>query len=278
MEIISTIADLRARLAHEPEVAFVPTMGNLHEGHIALVELAKQHAALVVVSIFVNPLQFGPHEDFANYPRTFDADCAKLQEAGAQIVFAPTHEDLYPVPQQVTVEPPPIANELCGAHRPGHFCGVATVVLKLFNIVQPKVAVFGQKDYQQLHVIRQMVQQLNVPVQIVAGETVRAADGLALSSRNGYLTPEQRAEAPRLYRTLQQIAQAIHSGANDFPALEAEAAADLLAHGWGVDYVSVRGQDTLAPVVPENGPWVVMAAAHLGNTRLIDNIEILLSK
>jgi len=276
MQVIPTIASLRERLSREPGVAFVPTMGNLHEGHLALVELARQHGRCVVVSIFVNPLQFGPQEDFASYPRTFDVDCAKLEAAGVDVVFAPAPQELYPVAQQVTVEPPPIAAELCGAYRPGHFRGVATVVQKLFNIVQPQVAVFGKKDYQQLHVVRAMAQQLNVPVEIVGAETTRAADGLALSSRNGYLTPEERAEAPRLYRSLQHIAQALRSGARDFSALEAAASADLSAHGWRVDYASVRAQATLAPARPEDRLLAVLAAAHLGQTRLIDNVEVAL--
>jgi len=276
MQVISTIPSLRKRLSRESGVAFVPTMGNLHEGHLALVELARQHGRCVVVSIFVNPLQFGPQEDFASYPRTLAADCAKLEAAGVDVVFAPAPEELYPVAQQVTVEPPPIAAELCGAYRPVHFRGVATVVQKLFNIVQPQIAVFGKKDYQQLYVVRAMAQQLNVPVEIVGAETTRAADGLALSSRNGYLTPDERAEAPRLYRSLQHIAQALCSGARDFPALEAAAAADLAAHGWRVDYVSVRAQATLAPACPEDRLLAVLAAAHLGPTRLIDNVEIAL--
>ncbi|MHB1590548.1 MAG: pantoate--beta-alanine ligase, partial [Sulfuricella sp.] len=182
MQIISTTQELRDRLKSEPSVAFVPTMGNLHQGHLALVRQAREHGRCVVVSLFVNPLQFGPNEDFANYPRTFEQDCEKL--AGlADVVFAPTVADLYPEPQQVFVEPPPVAGELCGVFRPGHFRGVATVVLKLFNIVQPQAAVFGKKDYQQLHVIRALVRQLNLPLEIVAGETLRAGDSLTLSSR-----------------------------------------------------------------------------------------------
>jgi len=276
MQVISTIPSLRERLSRETGIAFVPTMGNLHDGHLALVDVARQHGRCVVVSIFVNPLQFGPTEDFASYPRTLAADCAKLSATGVDVVFAPAPEELYPVPQQVTVEPPAIAAELCGAYRPGHFRGVATVVQKLFNIVQPQIAVFGKKDYQQLHVVRAMAQQLNVPVEIVGAETTRADDGLALSSRNGYLTPDERAEAPRLYRNLQNIVQALRSGARDFPALEAAAATDLAAHGWRVDYVSVRAQATLAPARPDDRLLAVLAAAHLGQTRLIDNVEVAL--
>ena len=202
MEIISSISVLRETLQGRQPVAFVPTMGNLHEGHIALVEQARRHGRSVVVSIFVNPLQFGAGEDLANYPRTLEQDCRKLQAAGADIVFTPSAQELFPTPQQFQVEPPPIASELCGAFRPGHFRGVATIVLKLFNIVQPACAVFGKKDYQQLFIIRGMVREFDLPLEIVAGETVRAEDGLALSSRNGYLTPEERTEAPRLYRNL----------------------------------------------------------------------------
>jgi len=274
MQVISSLSSLRERLTRESGIALVPTMGNLHEGHLALVKLARQHGRCVAVSIFVNPLQFGPSEDFASYPRTFDADCAKLDEAGTDVVFAPTADEMYPVPQQVAVEPPPIAGELCGAHRPGHFRGVATVVLKLLNMVQPQVAVFGKKDYQQLHIVRAMARQLNVPVEIVAGETMRAADGLALSSRNGYLTSQERAEAARLQRNLQRLAQEIRSGSRDFKTMEAEAAADLAAHGWRVDYVAVRAQETLAAATSEDTQLVVLAAAYLGKTRLIDNVEI----
>jgi pantoate--beta-alanine ligase len=273
MQIIPTIRELRQRLKSESSVAFVPTMGNLHEGHLALVKQARAHGRCVAVSIFVNPLQFGPSEDFAKYPRTFEADCAKL-EGLADIVFAPVPEELYPAPQQVTVEPPPIANELCGAFRPGHFRGVATVVLKLFNIVQPHAALFGKKDYQQLHVIRAMVRDLNVPVEIVAGETVRAEDGLALSSRNGYLSPAERAEVPRLYRNLVRIGDAIRQGESDFASLETAAVADLDANGWRVDYISARNADTLQPAAAGDKRLVILGAAWLGKTRLIDNLEI----
>ncbi|MEW6561891.1 MAG: pantoate--beta-alanine ligase [Pseudomonadota bacterium] len=274
MEIISSVAALRARLQREPRIALVPTMGNLHEGHLDLVRIARQHADCVVVSIFVNPLQFGANEDFGKYPRTLQADCEKLARVGAQVVFAPSEADLYPVPQTVTVEPPPVAAELCGAFRPGHFRGVATVVLKLFNIVQPHVAVFGKKDYQQLYVIRQMTEQLNVPVTIVGGETVRATDGLALSSRNQYLSAVERSEAIRLYRILESIRQAVGQGARNFAALEAEAMSALQAHGWQVDYVAIRSRATLMPPQSDETALVVLGAARLGQTRLIDNLEI----
>lgn len=273
MQIITTIQQLRDRLKAEPSVAFVPTMGNLHEGHLSLARQARQHGKCVVVSIFVNPIQFGPGEDFDRYPRTLEADCAKL-EGLADAVFAPAVAEVYPVPQQVFIEPPAVASELCGAFRPGHFRGVATVVLKLFNMVQPHAALFGKKDYQQLHVIRALVQQLNLPVEVVAAETERAADGLALSSRNGYLSPAERSEAVRLYRNLSRIRQSILSGETDFPALAAAVQAELEAHGWRVDYVSVRHADTLAAAVPGDRRLVALAAAWLGNTRLIDNVEI----
>ncbi|MDP2155831.1 MAG: pantoate--beta-alanine ligase [Sulfuricella sp.] len=276
MQIISTTQELRDRLKPEPSVAFVPTMGNLHEGHLALARQAREHGRCVVVSIFVNPLQFGPNEDFAKYPRTFEQDCEKLTGL-ADVVFAPTVEDLYPEPQQVFIEPPPVAGELCGAFRPGHFRGVATVVLKLLNIVQPQAAVFGKKDYQQLHVIRAMVRQLNLPLEIVAGETLRAGDNLALSSRNAYLSAEERTEAVRLYRNLERIKESIAVGRVDFSGLECGAIADLEAHGWRVDYVSVRAAVSLAPAKTGDMNLVVLAAAWLGKTRLIDNLEICLN-
>jgi pantoate--beta-alanine ligase len=276
MQIVSAVQALRERLKDEPSVVFVPTMGNLHAGHLALVRQAREHGRCVVVSIFVNPLQFGPNEDFAKYPRTFERDCAQL-EGLADIVFAPTVAELYPEPQQVTVEPPPLAAELCGTFRPGHFRGVATVVLKLFNIVQPQAAVFGKKDYQQLAVIRAMVRQLNLPLEIVGAETGRADDGLALSSRNGYLSAAERAEAVRLHRNLARIRESIAAGSRDFAGLESEAAAGLEANGWRVDYVSVRNAATLLPAAFGDADLVVLAAAWLGKTRLIDNLEICLS-
>lgn len=277
MQVISGVQELRGRLKGEVSVAFVPTMGNLHQGHLALVRQAREHGRCVVVSIFVNPLQFGPNEDFAKYPRTFEEDCAKLGDL-ADVVFAPTVGELYPEPQQVFVEPPPVASELCGTFRPGHFRGVATVVLKLFNIVQPQAAVFGKKDYQQLQVIRAMVRQLNLPLEIVAGETLRAADGLALSSRNGYLSTEERAEAVRLPRNLERIKESIVAGRTDYSGLEREAVADLEAHGWRSDYVAVRNAHTLAPAASGDADLVVLAAAWLGRTRLIDNVEICVNR
>ncbi|MBY0577138.1 MAG: pantoate--beta-alanine ligase [Gallionellaceae bacterium] len=277
MQMIRHIAELRTRLGNERAIAFVPTMGNLHEGHLDLVRLAREHGSCVVVSIFVNPLQFGPSEDFDRYPRTLEADCAKLQGL-ADVVFAPSVNGMYPARQTVFVEPPPIANELCGAARPGHFRGMATVVLKLLNIVQPQAALFGKKDYQQLHIIRQMAAQLDLPVRIIGGETVRAADGLALSSRNQYLDPAQRAEAPLLYQVLQGVREAILQGERDFERLQQQAVERLTEKGWAVDYVALRNQSDLsiAQDDPAQRELVILAAARLGNTRLLDNVEVCL--
>lgn len=276
MKILNTIAEMRALRRESASLAFVPTMGNLHEGHLSLVEIARQHADVVVVSIFVNRLQFGQGEDFERYPRTFQADCDKLRAAGCDAVFAPDEHELYPQPQQYFIEPPPIANELCGAHRAGHFRGVTTVVNKLFNIVQPDVAVFGKKDFQQITILRQMVEQLAMPITIIPGETGRAEDGLALSSRNGYLSEVERAEAPRIYRNLARIRSAIEQGRRDFQTLETEAVADLNAHGWQVDYVEVRNALSLLSAQVADKRLVVLAAAKLGKTRLIDNLEFTL--
>ena len=274
MHIHSALADLRSALKGRGRVVFVPTMGNLHAGHISLMEQARAHGDTVVASIFVNRLQFGPNEDFDKYPRTFQADCDKLTAAGVDVLFAPTEADLYPEPQEYVVEPPAIQNILDGEFRPGHFRGVATVVLKLFNIVQPQAAVFGKKDYQQLMVIRNMTRQLALPITIVGGETVRADDGLALSSRNGYLSATERAEAPRLYRLLNEIRDAIRNGESDTAKLEQNAMADLASAGWKTDYVAVRQQSDLSVPNGVNTPLVVLAASRLGSTRLIDNIEI----
>src|SRR3990167_485216 len=281
MQVISTIAELRSRLSDERAIAFVPTMGNLHEGHLDLMRLARDHGSCVVASIFVNPLQFGPNEDFDRYPRTLEADCAKLQGL-ADVVFAPSVDEMYPAQQTVFIEPPPIANELCGASRPGHFRGMATVVLKLLNIVQPQAALFGKKDYQQLHIIRLMVAELNLPVRIVGGETVRAADGLALSSRNQYLSEIERGEAVFLYQTLQGMRRDILQGERDFEQLQKRVVEALAARGWLPDYVAIRNQSDLQPVSPVQGnlaqrELVILAAARLGNTRLLDNIEVCLA-
>ncbi len=274
MQIISSISELRAALNNRGRIVFVPTMGNLHAGHISLMEQAQAHGDTVVASIFVNRLQFAPHEDFDKYPRTFQADCDQLAAVGVKVLFAPTECDLYPEPQEYFIEPPAIQNVLDGEFRPGHFRGVATVVGKLFNCVQPNAALFGKKDYQQLMVIRNMSRQMALPIEIIGGETVRAEDGLALSSRNGYLSAAERAEAPRLYRLLNDIRDAIRAGERDTVKLENEAIAQLTAAGWKTDYVAVRQQSDLSPRQTPDAPLVVLAASRLGNTRLIDNIEI----
>ena len=270
MEVIRTIAALRSVLS--PDAAFVPTMGNLHAGHLDLMRIARAHSSCVAASIFVNRLQFGVGEDFERYPRTFEEDCARLEEAGVDFLFAPTETEMYPVPQEVTVNLPPVANELCGAARPGHFNGMATVVLKLLNIASPAYAVFGRKDYQQLHLVKKMVDQFNLPVIILEGETVREADGLAMSSRNRYLSEAERTQAPQLYRNLREIVQALASGSRDYSGLTQHARADLERRGWQVDYAEIRHADTLSRAQPEDEKLVVLAAARLGKTRLIDNI------
>lgn len=279
MQIIHTIAALRAALKNQASIAFVPTMGNLHAGHIHLVEIARQHAECVVVSIFVNPLQFGPNEDLANYPRTLEADCEKLETAGADIVFAPNASEMYPETQTMTITPPPIASELCGASRPGHFAGVATVVMKLFNMVffngsTRQVAVFGKKDFQQLFIVKALVRQFNLPIEVIAGETVREADGLAMSSRNGYLSAQDRASATQLNSALQSIVDAIKSGNKTFPALETTAIQQLSQAGWQVDYIAVRSAKTLLIPKEHERDLVVLGAAKIGTTRLIDNLTI----
>ena len=278
MEIIQSAEALRERLARADQVAFVPTMGNLHEGHLSLMRLARRHADCVVASIFVNRLQFGPNEDFDRYPRTFEADREKLEKEGVDVLFAPHEHDMYPTPQVYRVQPPPVSDELDGAFRPGFFNGVCTVVLKLFNMVQPDYAVFGKKDRQQLKLVRGMVQQFNLPIQIVPGETVRADDGLALSSRNNYLSPVERTEAPRLYRTLREVADGIASGRTDYANLEAAARSELARHGWKVDYIAVRNGIGLRIPHPEGydhpNVLIVLGAATLGTTRLIDNVDV----
>jgi pantoate--beta-alanine ligase len=266
MRVVREIAELRGVLgAARP--AFVPTMGNLHDGHLSLIRLAREAAPGVPVaaSIFVNRLQFAPGEDFDRYPRTFERDCALLEAAGVDVLFAPDEGILYPEPQGYLVRPPAIADELEGRFRPGFFTGVATVVLKLFNCVQPSVAAFGKKDYQQLHVVRGMVRQLDLPIVLVPGETVREPDGLAMSSRNGYLGAAERAEAPRLHRMLAEVSAGRMTGADAARALDRA--------GWQVDYVEVRRRSDLADGPAARGESVVLAAAKLGATRLIDNLE-----
>jgi pantoate--beta-alanine ligase len=278
MQLIHDIAPLRATLAASPRPVLVPTMGNLHEGHLALVRQARAIAAPgtpVAATIFVNRLQFLPHEDFDRYPRTLESDCALLQAAGCDIVFAPDEATLYPEPQTVKVVPPAELGDILEGHfRPGFFTGVCTVVAKLFNIVQPGAAVFGKKDYQQLMVIRRMVAQLALPIDIVAGETVRSADGLALSSRNGYLSDAQKTEALRLSRTLRALGDAWRSGRRDLAAMEGEAMNTLAAQGWAPDYVTLRTRRALAVPSGDGEPLVALGAARLGKTRLIDNLEM----
>jgi pantoate--beta-alanine ligase len=286
MRIVHSITELRAALAGSTQTAFVPTMGNLHNGHLALVRLARQTQQArgehgpVVASIFVNRLQFGPNEDFDRYPRTLGRDAELLAGAGCDLVFAPDERELYPQPQTFKVQPDPaLADILEGHFRPGFFTGVCTVVLKLFQCVQPRLAVFGQKDYQQLMVVRHMVEQFALPIEIIAGSTDRAEDGLALSSRNGYLSEAERAEAVQLSRALQTLSAAVRvaGGAADLPALEVQACAALAGRGWQPDYLTLRRRsDLLAPSADELAagvPLVALGAARIGSTRLIDNLE-----
>ena len=279
MQVIHTLADLRAVLAGSAKTAVVPTMGNLHEGHLALVREAVLHGFPVVATIFVNRLQFLPHEDFDQYPRTLERDCQLLESAGCDIVFAPSESELYPEPQTFKVTPPAaIADLLEGEFRPGFFTGVCTVVMKLFQCVQPAVAVFGQKDYQQLMVVKAMARQFALPVEIIGAPTIRASDGLALSSRNGYLSADERAEATALSRALRAIAAALREGARDVAAVEAKHRAELDARGWKTDYLTVRRRLDLLPPTSDDlaarTPLVALAASRLGKTRLIDNLEI----
>jgi pantoate--beta-alanine ligase len=279
MEVINSAEALRAYLRRYRHVSFVPTMGNLHAGHLSLIRIAREHGDAVVTSIFVNRLQFGPNEDFDRYPRTLEADRAGLEREGCDVLFAPLEAEMYPTPQVYRVQPAPLADELDGAFRPGFFHGVCTVVLKLFNLVQPHSAVFGKKDRQQLKIVRGMVQQFNLPIQIIPAETIRADDGLALSSRNNYLTAEERVEAPRLYRTLRWIADEIAAGRHDYANLEFAGRRELAQHGWQVDYVAVRHGLGLRVPHPEGydhpNLLIVLGAAKLGTTRLIDNVDVI---
>jgi pantoate--beta-alanine ligase len=280
LKVVHTIEALRDQLRGQTRAAFVPTMGNLHAGHLALMKQARQHGDPVVASIFVNRLQFGPLEDFDRYPRTLDADLEKLErDRNVYVVFAPDEKQLYPEPQNYRVLPPDdLGGILEGEFRPGFFGGVCTVVLKLLSCVQPRVAVFGKKDYQQLMIVRSMCRQFQLPVDIVAQETIRDTDGLALSSRNRFLSEQERIQAPQLHAALQNVRQAIAAGRVDVSVLEAEACGRLNDAGWAVDYVSVRKRrDLLAPSSAEASvadSLVVLAAAKLGTTRLIDNLEI----
>jgi pantoate--beta-alanine ligase len=279
MKIVSSIEDLRDQLSGQLRTAFVPTMGNLHEGHLSLMRLARKHGDPVVASIFVNRLQFGPNEDFDKYPRTFQADVEKLEKEGVYVLFAPTEKDLYPEPQEFRVRPPDdLGGTLEGEFRPAMFTGVTTVVLKLFSCVQPRVAVFGKKDYQQLMIVRNMARQFALPTEIIGAETFRADDGLALSSRNMYLSTAERAEAPALYQGLNFVASEIRAGHLDTFELERRVMDDLSKRGWKPDYISVRKRIDLQPPsagdLAQGTPLVVLAAAKLGTTRLIDNLEI----
>ncbi|MER2098194.1 MAG: pantoate--beta-alanine ligase [Pseudomonas qingdaonensis] len=280
MNTVKTILELRAAVARArsegKRIGFVPTMGNLHSGHAALVTKAAQRADFVVASIFVNPLQFGANEDLDKYPRTLAADQEKLLQAGCHLLFTPNVEEMYPdgMAAQTLVSVPHLSEGLCGASRPGHFEGVATVVSKLFNMVQPDLAVFGQKDFQQLAVIRALVRDLNLPIQIIGEPTVRAEDGLALSSRNGYLTDAQRANAPTIYRTLSRIAQAIGQGRRDFEVLIAEGRQQLVEAGFKPDYLEIRQALNLRPAAAHDRDLVILVAAVLGATRLIDNLHL----
>ena len=274
MDVIHSVSALRERLQREPNNVFVPTMGNLHAGHIQLINIAKPRAACTVVSIFVNRLQFGPKEDFERYPRTLESDCSKLRDAGVDVVFVPDEREIYPESQTYLVEPSDLQHILDGAARPGHFRGVATVVLKLFNMVSPHSAIFGKKDYQQCLVLANMVRQFALPIEIILAETVRAEDGLALSSRNDYLSPAERREAPRLYRLLCQAREGIAAGARDYQPIELDVMAALAHHGWKPDYIAVRRQSDLQPPAQGDSKLVVLAAARLGRARLIDNVEV----
>jgi len=280
LKVVHTIQELRDHLRGQNRVSFVPTMGNLHEGHLSLMKLARQHGDPVVASIFVNRLQFGPNEDFDQYPRTLAADIEKLErERDVYVLFAPNEREMYPEPQSFRVQPPDdLGDILEGEFRPGFFEGVSTVVLKLFSCVQPRVAVFGKKDYQQLMVVRNMCRQFQLPVDVLAHETVRAEDGLALSSRNRYLSDADRAEAPALYAALRHANERLAQGERDAAALEREAVETLTRRGWQVDYVALRRQRDLkrpeAADLQAGEPLVALAAAKLGTTRLIDNLEL----
>lgn len=275
MKVIQTIKELRAFRATLPNVALVPTMGNLHAGHLSLVEVAQQKSQHVIVSIFVNPIQFGPNEDFGSYPRTLAEDCAKLEALGVDAVFAPNAEEMYPKGvQSVRVVPSNIQNELCGAAREGHFNGVATVVTKLFNIVQPNVACFGEKDFQQLYIIKEMVEELNMPIEIVSVPICREGSGLALSSRNGYLSVSEKGQAIELSQCLSNIRQSILDNEVNLRDLEISAIQSLNDSGWEVDYISIREQETLLVAENIENPLIILAAAKMGQTRLLDNLLV----
>lgn len=280
MNIVRTVRELRAAVTHArnegKRIGFVPTMGNLHEGHAALIEKASQRVDFVVASIFINPLQFGPQEDLASYPRTLEADKERLFQAGCNLLFAPSTEEIYPhgLTGQTRISVSGVSEGLCGASRPGHFEGVATVVCKLFNMVQPDLAIFGQKDFQQLAVIRTLVSDLNMPIQIIGEPTVRASDGLALSSRNGYLDEQQRSVAPTIYRILSDMAAAIHAGESHFKTLITAGTKALQAAGFRPDYLEIREANHLTTATPDDQHLVILVAAFIGTTRLIDNLLV----
>jgi pantoate--beta-alanine ligase len=279
MRTVTTIADVRAHVARWREakerVVFVPTMGNLHAGHVSLIEAARDHGERFVASIFVNPMQFGPNEDFAHYPRTPTNDAKMLQDAGCDLMFMPDVGEIYPngADRATRIEVPGLSSILCGEFRPGHFEGVATIVAKLFHIVDPDVAIFGEKDFQQLTVVRRMVADLCLRVEIVGAPTVREADGLAMSSRNQYLDETQRGQAPAIHRQLTQAVAALQSGARDYARIESAGRAALDGAGFRTDYFSVRDARSLAPASPDTRSFVVLAAARLGKARLIDNLQ-----
>ncbi len=280
MQVVHTKEELAEFMSewrlHDEHVALVATMGNLHEGHARLVELAREHAERVVVTVYVNPTQFGPDEDFEEYPRTLERDTRRLRKVNADVLFVPSDETVYPFGHDcaTVVSVPGLTENFCGASRPGHFDGVTTVVARLFALVQPDAAVFGQKDYQQQLVIRYMAEDLGLPIRIITAETVREDDGLAMSSRNQYLTEEERAIAPELYRTLEQVSRDLQNGKRDFGDLEAQAVAALEDAGFEIDYVAIRRAQNLAPPDRDCDEIVVLAAVHLGKARLIDNVVV----
>ena len=282
MQVIPSTTELGKRVAEWRRggdlIALVPTMGNLHRGHLELVRRAQMHAARCIVSIFVNPLQFGKDEDFDAYPRTLDEDAGQLREIGVDLLFSPEVSTIYPsdMASHTRVEVPGLSDLFCGRSRPGHFVGVATVVCKLFNMVQPDIAVFGEKDFQQLIVIRRMVDDLGFPIEILGVETQREDDGLALSSRNAYLSPAERRRAPALFVTLSAAAQRIHGGENRFRDIEEDAMAELGRAGFEPEYVHVRCSSDLSPAGPQSKDLVILAAARLGKARLIDNLRVTL--
>ncbi len=280
MQVISSKQELHEQLRdwrhHDDHIALVPTLGNLHAGHIKLVELAREHAERVVVSVYVNPTQFGEDEDFEDYPRTLERDTRRLKQIGADVLFVPDDATVYPYGHDcaTVVSVPGLTENFCGASRPGHFDGVTTVVARLFALVQPDVAVFGQKDYQQQLIIRFMTEDLSLPIRIITAETVREDDGLAMSSRNQYLTEEERAVAPLLHDTLSELGSALQNGKRDFEDLEKIAIGRLEKAGFGIDYVAVRRAHNLALPDRDCDELVVIAAVHLGEARLIDNIVV----